>query len=352
MIDVQTLINNIKTITSKPLCTWGEFLTFLSTELQYFKQKGGITVNPPTVVLPDGVTTTTLISQSEMTQFVTNTLNVWLANINDNPNPPVTEGYDLFALIFPKVFNANIGNASYSWPNWCRLLEECDVKFFDYYESNALKMLNLVSNGQPQTYDYHYYTNMSYGEPDNNPRVLTASVGLGGMGYASLFPLFNLNSHSSYTLRGNPLHPGGNEMKGRYTYLTARFSNTSLNDDYSNLISIINNTEPVPVISRIVPLSTGNGLSNEQECVYIAIHPYETDPNQRSTTQYIDAKKILICHEVYWEDKLWATNQNECNPIMEISQDTPWFTGSASYTDYFKLCMPYPMLVSNNPLVV
>ena len=104
MIDVQNLINNIKTITSKALCTWGEFITFLSTELQYFKQKGGIQVNPPEVVLPDGVTTTTLISQSEMTQFVTNTLNVWQAEINRSETP------NLKNLFYPKMYNVSFAN--------------------------------------------------------------------------------------------------------------------------------------------------------------------------------------------------------------------------------------------------
>lgn len=37
----------------------------------------------PTVILPDGVTSTSLVSQSEMTQFVTNTLNTWLSNLED-----------------------------------------------------------------------------------------------------------------------------------------------------------------------------------------------------------------------------------------------------------------------------
>lgn len=37
----------------------------------------------PTVILPDGVTGTSLVSQSEMTQFVTNTLNTWLADLED-----------------------------------------------------------------------------------------------------------------------------------------------------------------------------------------------------------------------------------------------------------------------------
>lgn len=343
MIDVQNLINNIKTVTSKALCTWGEFIAFLSTELQYFKQKGGIQVNPPTVVLPDGVTTTTLISQSEMTQFVTNTLNVWIASINQSEPQPVVEGYDLSALIEPKIYNADIGSASYSWPSWCKLLTEADVRFFDYYMANANKAFKLVESGEPKSYPYHYYTNMTYGEPDNNPRVVSSSVGMGGMVYADLFPLFALNSYSSYALRGNPLDPHGNEMKGMYHYLTARFSNIPLASDYSNLLNIVNNTTPVGIGVRHVPLNTGSGLSNEEQCVYIYITPYNSDPNVQSTSQYVGARRILISRESYWEDKLWATNQNELYPIMEISQDEPWFTTGPAYNHYFKLCMPYPI---------
>lgn len=35
----------------------------------------------PTIELPDGVVSTSLVSQSEMVQFVTNTLNVWQAKM-------------------------------------------------------------------------------------------------------------------------------------------------------------------------------------------------------------------------------------------------------------------------------
>lgn len=35
----------------------------------------------PEVNLPDGVTSTSLVSQSEMVQFVTNTLDTWLATL-------------------------------------------------------------------------------------------------------------------------------------------------------------------------------------------------------------------------------------------------------------------------------
>ena len=37
----------------------------------------------PEVNLPDGVTSTSLVSQSEMVQFVTNTLDTWLVGLMD-----------------------------------------------------------------------------------------------------------------------------------------------------------------------------------------------------------------------------------------------------------------------------
>lgn len=63
--------------------TWGE----LQQELidygipilkKLYEPIGGLTVIPE-VNLPDGVTSTSLVSQSEMVQFVTNTLDTWLA---------------------------------------------------------------------------------------------------------------------------------------------------------------------------------------------------------------------------------------------------------------------------------
>lgn len=65
--------------------TWGE----LQQELidygipvlkKLYEPIGGLTVIPE-VNLPDGVTSTSLVSQSEMVQFVTNTLDTWLASL-------------------------------------------------------------------------------------------------------------------------------------------------------------------------------------------------------------------------------------------------------------------------------
>ena len=63
--------------------TWEDLREDLETKLipilyELFNEIGGLKVIP-TVTLPDGVTSTSLVSQSEMTQFVTNTLNVWMA---------------------------------------------------------------------------------------------------------------------------------------------------------------------------------------------------------------------------------------------------------------------------------
>lgn len=63
--------------------TWGELQNELVTYgipilKKLYEPIGGLTVIPE-VNLPDGVTSTSLVSQSEMVQFVTNTLDTWLA---------------------------------------------------------------------------------------------------------------------------------------------------------------------------------------------------------------------------------------------------------------------------------
>lgn len=65
--------------------TWEELRSDLETKLvpilyELYSKIGGL-MQPPTIELPDGVTSTSLVSQSEMTQFVTNTLDVWLCDL-------------------------------------------------------------------------------------------------------------------------------------------------------------------------------------------------------------------------------------------------------------------------------
>lgn len=99
MIDLQALIQASKDllkeledgtheiITRSTPATWEDLRSDLETKLipilkKLYDQIGGL-MQQPTVVLPDGVTSTSLVSQSEMTQFVTNTLNTWLADLED-----------------------------------------------------------------------------------------------------------------------------------------------------------------------------------------------------------------------------------------------------------------------------
>lgn len=99
MIDLQALIQASKDaleelqngtyeiITRSTPATWEDLREDLETKLvpileKLYIQIGGL-MQHPTVVLPDGVTSTSLVSQSEMTQFVTNTLNTWLADLED-----------------------------------------------------------------------------------------------------------------------------------------------------------------------------------------------------------------------------------------------------------------------------
>lgn len=67
--------------------TWGELQNELVTYgipvlKKLYEPIGGLTVIPE-VNLPDGVTSTSLVSQSEMVQFVTNTLDTWLFSLMD-----------------------------------------------------------------------------------------------------------------------------------------------------------------------------------------------------------------------------------------------------------------------------
>lgn len=67
--------------------TWGELQDKLVTYgipilKKLYEPIGGLTVIPE-VNLPDGVTSTSLVSQSEMVQFVTNTLDTWLVGLMD-----------------------------------------------------------------------------------------------------------------------------------------------------------------------------------------------------------------------------------------------------------------------------
>lgn len=71
------------TIISRPEpATWGELRETLQAGLENLRRRG-LDFTPPEVVLPDGVTSTSEVTQTEMTQFVTNTLNVWFYSIID-----------------------------------------------------------------------------------------------------------------------------------------------------------------------------------------------------------------------------------------------------------------------------
>lgn len=65
--------------------TWEELRAELERQLvpillKLWEPIGGL-MPIPTIDLPDGVVSTSLVSQSEMVQFVTNTLNVWQAKM-------------------------------------------------------------------------------------------------------------------------------------------------------------------------------------------------------------------------------------------------------------------------------
>ena len=290
MIDVQNLINNIKTITTKPLCTWGEFLTFLSTELQNIKERIGIPVNPPSVVLPDGVTTTTLISQSEMTQFVTNTLNVWQAGI------PTTQGYNLNSLCYPElkkgVFNSETGVIS------AYNSDPYSVVFYSNYHNLINSVFNPSSYGRTEL---TYYDKTS-GKITANSKIQETQVPLPFM-----FP-----------------------SVGGYR-LSIRFLTESLANDYSNIEQIWRRDYMTIVYSGMYPVSDGSigTLFNIQW-------------DRISSDQVRNCNKALICFDSKY--RYAAGNESDSNmiPLFEISQEQPWYTSGSTYYVTVPLYAQYP----------
>ena len=62
----------------------------------------------PEVNLPDGVTSTSLVSQSEMVQFVTNTLDTWLASLMDRVKKASENTVFSFEPIILKTLKKNV----------------------------------------------------------------------------------------------------------------------------------------------------------------------------------------------------------------------------------------------------
>lgn len=100
--------------------TWGELQQELEEKLipilyKLFNEIGGLKVIP-TITLPDGITSTSLVSQSEMTQYVTNTLNVWLASLMEQVKAAKNNTiYSLQPVIvavkkIPKVITINVAS--------------------------------------------------------------------------------------------------------------------------------------------------------------------------------------------------------------------------------------------------
>lgn len=60
---------------------WGPFISWFNTELHRvinaILQRLGVTMIIPPIEYPDGITSTSELTQSEMVQFVTNTLDTW-----------------------------------------------------------------------------------------------------------------------------------------------------------------------------------------------------------------------------------------------------------------------------------
>lgn len=92
--------------------TWGELQQKLIDYgipilKKLYEPIGGLTVIPE-VNLPDGVTSTSLVSQSEMVQFVTNTLDTWLASLMDRVKKASENTVFSFEPIILKTLKKNV----------------------------------------------------------------------------------------------------------------------------------------------------------------------------------------------------------------------------------------------------
>ena len=134
MIDLQELIRESQQILSElqngtyqiitrasPI-TWEDLRSYLETNLvpilkRLYDKIGGL-MEQPHVVLPDGVTSTSLVTQSEMTQFVTDTLNTWFGNLNERIEEILKQ--TIYALrpaittfkLVPRIVNFNVPSAT------------------------------------------------------------------------------------------------------------------------------------------------------------------------------------------------------------------------------------------------
>lgn len=304
MIDVQNLINNIKTITSKPLCTWGEFLTFLSTELQYFKQKGGITVNPPTVVLPDGVTTTTHISQSEMTQFVTNTLNVWLASINSAE--PVD---DLSSLLYPNIFELGYE-----------------------YDTYGSKVSCHKSRGEGTEYNVTFYENVAnmcgYGLGNGTIPTVHGSVAMNSKPlwyYTKNNDRYPTYEHGVYTMPG-AMHPfvwypiRASQENCRFDMM---FLDEPLLSDFSNFNGIFENNYHQDCVLRNTNFS--NFTDDRSKVVTELSIVWDALASGIPYAAYVN-KKIALFSLHFRADEGSTPLYNSYIPMFQIERETPWYT--------------------------
>lgn len=312
MIDVQNLINNIKTITSKALCTWGEFATFLSTELQYFKEKGGITVNPPEVVLPDGVTTTTLISQSEMTQFVTNTLNVWIASINQGQ-----EGngkYKINDLLFPKFYTYNSALAR---DRVVTLDEELSVTFTPAYHNLICNRFNIPSDGFAPAHVVPTYIKSS--EYPNGKKEMDSD-----WGYYQPIPLLDVNK---IWLDNDNTAPIG------LTSEFFRFSTDVLDEYESNIVNVMNNSVGLYEASS----RYGIAINGHDDLIG---KTYFFNP---SGVGYVNKNSLLLTAER--TDMTPSRNNTMAVVLAQITKSTPWYSSAVSSPE-IKIVAVYPRIRS------
>lgn len=307
MINLRDLIRNVQT-RAQP-STWGALATWLTTELARIKQEGRIMIDPPQVILPDGVTTTSLVSQSEMTQFVTNTLNTWLATMGE------FEGYDIEAMLKPAFYNF-VGDPDHYWQGTKGAA--LSVKYLSNYKA----MLETYFSPDPESpgggslTDIYYYT---IGNIHPSGTVLEA--GLGWDGYHSK-PLPFLSSFIR------------DAQYGHFDNIVVRFVDAALLDDYSNLKTLIDNN-PAFLIhqNQVFKYSQGNEVIR-----YLRFKP---EPRWRAE----DKTRMLVSLQQNGLSSVGVATSNFTElPLFEIEAPAPWIPSDDTEKAYIEIMAAWPTL--------
>lgn len=306
MISLREIIRSVQTRATP--CTWGQLQTWLTTELARIKQEGQIMINPPEVILPDGITTTSLVSQSEMTQFVTNTLNVWQAGINGGA------GYDIDALLKP-AFNNLAWDGTHYWEGTKG--DALTVRYLSNYKAILEALVDPdpeSSSGASKTSLKWYAKNSSY----------PSGTLLSGA-YLTALSLFARPLPALYGAIKNPLY-------GLFDNVVVRFIDEAVADDYSNLVTIINNNPGFNIYEE-------HYFKYAEAAEVARFMRFKPDPKWRAEDK---VKMLVSIQENSLSEIGVATNNFEEYPIVELTAPTAWIPAGSTKT-YIDIMATWPI---------